>query len=155
MLRSVTFFAALTLSAVASAAVYKWVDAQGNIHYSDRPPSETTQAQVVNIASRPTNHDRVAARTSSDQKQRETVATADGKQKAEQQTQQSVNSDVARSRAKQCEEAKARYQTAIDSHKLYKLGKNGEREYLSDAELSQARLDARRNMDESCGSSAS
>lgn len=154
MLRSLTFLAALALSAAASAAVYKWVDAQGNVHYSDRPPSESTPAELVNIDSRPTNRERVAVRGTSGQKQREAVAQGEGKQKAEQATQQAVNSDVAKSRAKQCEEAKARYQTAIDSHKLYKMGKNGEREYLNDAELSQARLDARRTRDESCGSSA-
>ncbi|HZF16987.1 MAG TPA: DUF4124 domain-containing protein [Steroidobacteraceae bacterium] len=155
MLRSLAFIAALVLSAAASAAVYKWIDAQGNIHYSDRPPSETIEAQVINIDSRPSNRERVAVRRSASQQQSQSTAQADGKQRAEQATQQAVNSDVAKSRAKQCEEAKTRYQTAVESHKLYKLGKNGEREYLSDTELSQARLDARRNLDESCGSSAS
>lgn len=151
MLRFLAFFAALALSAAASAAVYKWVDAQGNVHYSDRPPSEDTQAQVISVASRPTGHDRVAVRSGADQNQRQSAAPGDSQQKAEKATQQAVNADVAKSRAKQCEEAKARYQTAVDSHKLYKMGKNGEREYLSDAELSQARLDARRSVDESCG----
>jgi hypothetical protein len=150
MLRSLAFCLALTLSAVASASVYKWIDAQGNVHYSDRPPEG--ESQIVEIASSPSSRARAPARSSSEPKQRESTPQTDGKQKAEQATQQAVNSDVAKSRAKQCEEAKARYQTAIDSHKLYKMGKNGEREYLNDAELSQARLDARRTRDESCGS---
>jgi redox-sensitive bicupin YhaK (pirin superfamily) len=152
MLRSLAFGAALTLSAVASAAVYKWVDAQGGVHYSDLPPSD--KAQVVQIISNPTSRERVAARVESEEKRREGASQDESKQKAEQATQQAVNADVAKSRAKQCDEAKERYRVAIDSHKLYKLGKNGEREYLNDAELSQARLDARRNLDESCGPGA-
>ncbi len=152
MLRSLAFCVALTLSAVASASVYKWVDAQGNVHYSDRPPEG--EAQIVDIISSPSSHPRATARSSGEQKQRQAQAQADGKQKADQTTQQAVNADVAKSRAKQCEEAKERYRVAIDSHKLYKMGKNGEREYLSEAELSQARLDARRTLDESCGSAA-
>jgi Domain of unknown function (DUF4124) len=152
MLRSLAFCVALTLSAVASASVYKWVDAQGNVHYSDRPPEG--EAQIVDIISSPSSHPRATVRSIGEQKQRQAQAQADGKQKAEQTTQQAVNADVAKSRAKQCEEAKERYRVAIDSHKLYKMGKNGEREYLSEAELSQARLDARRTLDESCGSAA-
>jgi len=152
MLRSLAFCLALTLSAVASAAVYKWVDAQGNVHYSDRPPEG--ESQVVDIISNPTPRERAAAHTGGQQKQSEATAQTESKQKADRATEQAVSSDVAKSRAKQCEEAKERYRVAIDSHKLYKMGKNGEREYLSDAELSQARLDARRTRDESCGSSA-
>ena len=153
MLRFLAFCAALTLSAVASAAVYKWVDADGRVHYSDRPPEG--EAQIVNIVSRPTNRERLAARAAGDQKQREAAGQEQTKQKADQATQAAVNSDVAKSRAKQCEEAKERYRIAVDSHKLYKQGKNGERQYLSDTELSQARLDARRNLEESCGAGAS
>jgi hypothetical protein len=152
MLRSLAFCAALMLSAVASAAVYKWVDAEGNVHYSDLPPSD--KAQIVDIISRPTNRERVAARVASTEQQRQGASQDEAKQKADQATQQAVNADVAKSRAKQCEEAKERYRIAVDSHKLYKQGKNGEREYLNDAELSQARLDARRNLEESCGPGA-
>jgi hypothetical protein len=150
MLRFLAFCAALTLSAVAAAAVYKWVDAEGRVHYSDRPPSD--EAQIVNIVSRPTNRERMAARSSTEQKQRDTAGQDQAKQQKADQA--AVNSDVAKSRAKQCEEAKERYRIAVDSHKLFKQGKNGEREYLSDSELSQARLDARRNLEESCGSGA-
>jgi len=153
MLRFLAFCAALTLSAVASAAVYKWVDADGRVHYSDRPPEGV--AQIVNIVSRPTNRERLAARAGGEQRQRVVAGQEQAKQKADQATQAAVNSDVAKSRAKQCEEAKERYRVAVDSHKLYKQGKNGERQYLSDAELSQARLDARRDRDESCGAGAS
>jgi len=152
MMRSLAFCAALTLSAVASAAVYKWVDTEGRVHYSDLPP--TDQAQLVDIVSRPTSRERVTARTAGDQKQREAAGQQASKQKQDQATAQAVNADVTKSRAKQCEEAKERYRVAVDSHKLYKLGSNGERQYLNDAELSQARLSARRDLDESCGPSA-
>jgi len=75
MLRFLAFCAALTLSAVASAAVYKWVDAEGRVHYSDRPPSE--EAQIVSIISRPTNRERLAARAGGEQKQREAAGAGE------------------------------------------------------------------------------
>jgi Domain of unknown function (DUF4124) len=151
MLRFLGFCAALTLSALASAAVYKWVDTDGRVHYSDRPPSD--QAQLVNIVSQPTSHRAVAARAVSQARQRETDAKQEDTRKQDQATAQAVDADVTKSRAKQCEEAKERYRVAIDSHRVYTMGANGERQYLNDSELSQARLDARRDRDAFCGDS--
>jgi hypothetical protein len=154
MLRSFAFCMALTLSAVASAsAVYKWVDPDGRVHYSDVPPSD--KATLVDIiVSRPPSQERAPAPAASARVSRSAPTQDQSKQKADQAVAQEVNSDLAKANVKKCNEAKERYRTAIESHRLYKLGPNGERQYLSDSELSQARMDARRDVDESCGSSA-
>ena len=39
----------LSLSSAATGAVYKWVDAEGQMHYSDRPPPGVKNAEVVDI----------------------------------------------------------------------------------------------------------
>ena len=39
----------LSLSAAALSEVYKWVDAEGQVHYSDRPPPDVKNAEVVDI----------------------------------------------------------------------------------------------------------
>ncbi|MFO1428839.1 MAG: DUF4124 domain-containing protein [Candidatus Competibacteraceae bacterium] len=39
----------LSLSATVPGAVYKWIDAEGQVHYSDRPPPGVTNAEVVDI----------------------------------------------------------------------------------------------------------
>jgi hypothetical protein len=68
-------------------------------------------------------------------------------------TRQAVDRDVAAKRAEDCKQAREKYQQAITAHRMYKMGKDGEREYLSAAELDQARLSARQQMDRSCGTS--
>jgi hypothetical protein len=64
-----------------------------------------------------------------------------------------VQKDVAASRAEQCKQAKDKYQKSVEARRVYRLNKAGEREYLSDAETEQARLNARLEMDRSCGPS--
>ena len=63
-----------------------------------------------------------------------------------------VQKDVAASHADQCKAAKDKYQKSIDARRLYRMNKDGEREYLSDSELEQARLNARLEMERACGS---
>ncbi|HVN98569.1 MAG TPA: hypothetical protein VMT49_00890 [Steroidobacteraceae bacterium] len=70
-------------------------------------------------------------------------------------TRAAVQKDVAASHAEQCKAAKEKYQQSIDARRLYRLNKDGEREYLSDAELDQARLNARLEMERACGSPSS
>lgn len=66
-----------------------------------------------------------------------------------------VQKDVAATRAAQCKEARDKYQKSVEARRVYRLNKAGEREYLSDTEADQARLNARLEMDRSCGNGAS
>jgi hypothetical protein len=66
-------------------------------------------------------------------------------------TRAAVQKDVAASRAEQCKAAKEKYQQSIDARRLYRVNKAGEREYLSDNEFDQARLNARLEMERTCG----
>ena len=137
----------LMLSAAASAEVYRWVDGQGRVYYSDRPAEN---AQLVSIASRPTNREAVTARTQAADAQRAQVAERDAQQGADQATANAVQQDVQKSREEQCKQAQAHYKTAVESQRLYRLGKDGERQYLTDAELTEARVNSKRAVDELC-----
>jgi hypothetical protein len=139
--------ALLAISAAASADVYRWVDAQGRVHYSDRP---VENAELVSIASRPTNREAVAARTEAESTQRAQVASREAQQRSEQATANAVEQDVQKSRDEQCKEAQARYKTAIESQRLYRVGKDGERQYLTDAELTETRVNSKKAVDELC-----
>jgi len=66
-----------------------------------------------------------------------------------------VQKDVAATRAEQCKQAKEKYQQSVEARRVYRVNKAGEREYLSDTEADQARLNARLEMERSCGNSAS
>lgn len=51
---SLTVTLTLTLSAMAQAQVYKWTDANGQVHYDSKPPPEGQAAQTLDIQSQPT-----------------------------------------------------------------------------------------------------
>jgi len=66
-----------------------------------------------------------------------------------------VQKDVGTARAEQCKQAREKYQKSVEARRVYRLNAAGEREYLTDAEADQARLNARLEMERSCGNSAS
>ncbi len=116
---------------------------------SDRPSPNAT---VVHVASAPMGAASEPAPAPANKAPIDANANAQLKDEA---TRQAVNKDVAAKRAEDCKAAKEKYQQTIDAHRIYKVNKAGEREYLSDAELDQARLNARTQMDRSCGTPGS
>jgi len=62
-----------------------------------------------------------------------------------------LQKDVASVRAEQCKTATDKYQKSIEARRLYRMGKDGEREYFTDAEVEEARLAAKNEMDQACG----
>jgi hypothetical protein len=137
---------ALTLPVVSHADVWKWVDSKGQAQYSDRwvPGAELIKSDHAHPASTPADDTKKAA-----------GPTRAEEQLAQQAQAQAVQKDVANARAEQCKQAKDRYDKAIQARRIYKTGKDGEREYLTDEEADQERMQARQEMDQACGNSAS
>lgn len=52
--RSLCLAMALALGPAAQAQVYKWTDANGQVHYDSKPPVEGQAAQTLDIQSQPT-----------------------------------------------------------------------------------------------------
>jgi hypothetical protein len=69
--------------------------------------------------------------------------------------QRAVQKDMDQARAEQCKKARDTYQESLTARRIYRTNKDGEREYLSDAEADQLRMNARLNMEQACGSSGS
>jgi hypothetical protein len=152
LMRIAAVLVLMVVSLAASADVYKWVDAQGRTHYSDRPDSDT--AERLAVASRRTNPSAVAERNAAASERRQSTDAQAAEQRQEQTSSKAVSEDVEKTRDQQCKEAKEQYRVAIESQKLYRMGKNGEREYLTSPEIDAARLNARRAMDQVCGSTS-
>jgi hypothetical protein len=132
--------ALLAWSTLASAVVYKWVDAQGKVEYGDQPP-DGVHAEVVELLG--THNSRAAA----------TPAAAAAKPApTPSETKKAVDSDVAQTREKQCADAQDRYKKLIEGRRLYKTGDNGERQYLTSEEIDAERLNAKRDIDTICNS---
>jgi len=142
----------LTLAAASLAAgsaladVYKYTDAKGNIQYTDKPPS--LPAERLNVQSQRT--DVVAAQERSQAavaRQAGNGAAAAANKPATPPAAPALTGDQ---KADACAKAKHRYDSYMTSQKLYEQGKDGERRYLSDAELDAARASAKASMDVLC-----
>ena len=128
-------------STLASAVVYKWVDAQGKTQYGDRPP-DGVHAEVVEGLGRDS---RPAAAPAPAAKGPTAAAVPTDVKKA-------VQSDVSAAREKQCTDAQERYKKLIEGRHIYKTGDNGERVYLSSQEIDEERVNAKKDIDEICNS---
>ncbi len=135
---------------IARADVFRWVDEQGEVHYSDR----WVPGSVLIKTNKP--HPTVEADALQRGSEQSKVAAAGQRasgQLAQQATAQAVKQDVAKAREQQCKQAKERYEQAIQARHISKPTKDGEREYLSDAEANAYRVQAREAVKELCGSS--
>jgi Domain of unknown function (DUF4124) len=137
----------LAWSAMSSAVVYKWVDAQGKIQYGDRPP-DGVHAEVVALLGTHTGH---AGRPSDSLPPAapKTPGTGDPSVK---EAKKAVDDDVAQTREKQCTDAQDRYKKLIEGRRLYKTGTDGERQYLTSDEIDSERVNAKRDVDAICNS---
>ena len=138
-----------TLAAGTTAAdVYKYKDAKGNIQYTDKPPQ--LPAERLNVKSQRTDIVAVQAREDAEQKQR----AANQQQQAQARSQAADPKEAAqltaKDKAERCTKARERYDTYMNSQKLYEQGADGERRYLTSEELDAARASAKASMDVLC-----
>jgi Domain of unknown function (DUF4124) len=133
---------------VARADVYRWTDDQGVTHYSDEwvPGS----VLIKTVKPHPATADSPAR--SADQKSLTAGNNRISSELSDQANARAVQQDVAKARDSLCKAAKDRYMRAIQSRRVFKEDKNGEREYLSDAAADAYREQARKDVQERCGS---
>ena len=132
---------------MASAVVYKWVDAKGNVQYGDEPP-DGVQAEVVDLLG--THTSRATSTRTSD------TAPAKAALQPNQDdaiAKKAVQDDVAQAKEKECADAQERYKKLIDGRHIYKTGADGERQYLTSDEIDSERLNAKKEVDTACNSS--
>jgi hypothetical protein len=144
--------------AVAQADVYRSVDAQGQVHYSDTP---TPGAELVRVqrgggtlSPSASMSSAAATKSSSTPTPPQTLANANAQVQdtlAKQATEKAVQQDLEQTRADQCTKAKSDYEAAIAARRIYKSGTDGEREYLTDDEAEQQRVSLHQAMDTACG----
>jgi hypothetical protein len=152
--------AALIMSLAITAAqadVYRSVDAQGQVHYTDTPTPGSVLVHVQRGGGglAPSSASAAAANSSSTAAPAQTLAKANAQVQdtlAKQATEKAVQQDVEQTRADQCTKAKSDYDAAIAARRIYKTGADGEREYLSDEEAEQQRVNLHQAMQTACGS---
>ena len=140
----------LGCAAAQAGDVYKYIDGQGKTMYTDKP---IPGAVLVSTGSqRPPE---VAQRNyAANQAATNSQLNTSNQRITEGQDKSRVAANVAKhlepSRAERCKQARDEYAKTIRSMSLYRE-KDGKREYLSEAELAQARVDANRAVETICG----
>ena len=150
--RILAVIAGLLTAACANAGdVYKYVDERGNTLYTDKP----MPGAVLVTASTQRPPSVVQREFSAQQTATANQLNSSNQRIADNQTNQRAADQVARdleaTRLDRCKKAREAYERSINSRRIYREKPNGEREYLNDAELAQARVDSRKQMDAICG----
>ena len=121
-----------------AADVYRSIDANGNVVYSDRPDGLQSERVFVAVqrpasqpAARPAPAPTPAANAAGS---RETVTETPPERRRVEPT--------AAERAENCTQARERVTRYTQSMRLYRTTADGEREYLNDAEIDAARARA-------------
>ncbi len=148
--RAATAVAGLLIASVIlpvqADEIYKSVDAQGNVVYSDRPTTIGAKKAAVAVQQAdPHEADRLAKERlllKAEDDQRTRTETRDNQIKAQQ--------DARKKQA--CDAARQHYNDLNAANRLYKSDANGNREFYTDAQADALRNEAKRKMDAACGS---
>jgi hypothetical protein len=143
-----TAAAAAVAAGPAAADVYKFKDDKGNVLYTDKP--STLPAERLNIQSQKTDVVAVQARAQEESQRQQSADKTNQQAAAQSKDQQAATQQNATQKAEQCTKSRQRYDAYMNSQRLYEQGKDGERRYLSDAELDAARASAKASMDVMC-----
>ena len=142
--------AVLIMSASSHAAaddVYKTVDGQGNVVYSDHAIAPTSKKVTVDVIQ---GNAEDAARLA---KQR-ALANADAAQQAKIAQQQAAEQQQQQAqealKKRKCEAARNRYALFAAGGRIFRTDEQGNRAYYSDAEIDAQRITTKAAMDAAC-----
>src|ERR1700683_976030 len=146
---------AVLVTGAAGAArandVYRYVDANGGVHYSDTwVPGATlihiehSRSDVASTSSRatPTPQAKTVAQSGAN-------ASSDVQKQA---SQQAMQSEMAQAQGDQCSKATDAYNQAIRTRRIYKSQPEGGRDYLTEDEANAYRLQLRDAQQQACAS---
>jgi len=139
----------LVTSYAVADNVYKSVDENGNLSFSDRPIDGTWE-ETIELDIRATNVRELEQGQQRDAELRKAASIREAQEAEDVADEAADRATVAAQRASNCKAAKARENKYNTNRKLYKPMPDGGREYLSSDEIDAARADAARSVDEWC-----
>jgi hypothetical protein len=133
----------LATGTLGAAQVYRFVDDNGNVVYSDRPGADDVELIFLNTATATPAPSSSATGTSGDAEE-----SGDG---GSMLTIERDPAEVAAERLQNCQLARARQERYSFAHRIYREATDGERVYLTDTELDEIRSQAVADVEEWCG----
>jgi hypothetical protein len=155
-MKKVTFllFVALTIMMLGASSssfagkIYKWTDANGKVHYGERPPNGKAKQMKVKgttpfgtaSASKPSDEGDAAS------KFLESVAT-ERKEKKEVADKSAKEKEIAN---KNCSNARKRVASLKQGGRRYTVDEQGNRSYMDDTEIQKSLNEAKKNVEKWC-----
>ncbi len=144
----------VTLPLAANAEVHKYKDANGNWVYSDvAPPSSVKQVLIGKKATQPTGVAPLSpVVTNAEQNaQNRDQAALKRQQTAEQEKKNKEVKDAQdKEREANCKAAKSNLATYTQGGRIYKASETGERNYMDDKAINDAKAQAQKDVDANC-----
>jgi hypothetical protein len=150
---------ALCVALPASAQMYKWVDSNGQVHYSDKPPPSNVKTEELRPAAQASTPAATAEggakkgaaksgpKSLAEQEQAFEKRQAD---EAKAQKEQATKDAEAHDRAENCKRAKAALANLELGGRQTRIDAKGERVFLTDEEITQATSRAQQEAAEVC-----
>ena len=136
---------ASALGAAQGDPIYRSVDAQGHVTYSDRPNSSGAQKADVSVQQAdPAEAERLA-------KERQLLKAEDDQRQKQQASDSRAKAQQQHDKETRCRIARDNYNNLKDVGRIYKLDADGNRVFLSDSEAEAKRETARQVMTTACG----
>lgn len=159
---SVALSLALCIALPVSAQMYKWVDSNGKVQYSDKPPPSNVKTEKLREAPpapAPAPSDakgkdgaskdaaKDEPKTAAEREQAFRKRQADAAKAQEKQTQEAAN---ARAREEYCQRAKANLANIELGGRQTRVDSSGERVFLTDEQIAQETAKAREDVAKAC-----
>ncbi len=142
--------ATLGAGTVLAGDIYRYTDADGNVHYGDRPAGVPSEERVA-ISSKPTNPAEVQARAQANSRNETAEEDGSGADAVDDDRPTRAERAAAeRERAEKCQQYRDQLETYVTSRRLYRETEDGEREYLDEKEVLDARSKAEESVREHC-----
>jgi hypothetical protein len=145
MNRLLFFAIAAAISTAASAELYKWVDKDGKVTYSDQPPpaGQSKQLNIPTGVASGSAGSRAAVDRDKELQAGRNEASEKAKVAAEKERKAKVDEE-------NCNRAKAYLKTVTDGGRISSTNEKGERYLLDDNQIEAERVKAQKAVDENC-----
>src|ERR1700685_3427183 len=125
--------------------IYKTVDAEGHVVYSDRADTSAQKSVVRVDPPNPTEAARIA-------KEQEILKAEESQRNKQKSVDDAKKAQADHAAQVQCDNARNHYYAIKDARRLYQRDADGNRAYYSDQEADAQREEARKAVTAACGS---
>ncbi len=132
----------LLLPGLAASEIYRWTDAQGQVHFSEKPASGAERIEV-----RP----QVVERDATTREHEENTQRFYDARRAEKAQAAEQQAKLQAERRQECRELRDKLSQLEHGGAFYRTDAEGERHYYSDAQVEQAKQQLRSRLSSHCG----